>query len=494
MITALFLSPTVTYFGSCCEFHLICTFSVFPQNIYDVLKEISYEKIQVHHVDSQDAPNGGVLIVVTGSVKLSDKGTEFEDFVQTFLLNQRGSQQGQRRQFYVCNDILRYLPRRGDQGQPTRQNKQPDSMAASEDSSPFTATNAQEDPAAATKESKQSKVEKPRVDPPQEPNAKPEAPTADIPVEKAPSDDNQNPAQQASKKDDVKSKKDGASTAEPNAPTAKPAPATAADGDVPNGTSTGTGKKGKSKRNSRKEVKGGKWDTKKNGASAQGKEKPGEAPAEKEVATKAGTKSWAMRVRDSEARSQIAPQRSQPTSAAAASGPAQSQPAQKAAEKPASGESEYRTPVQRGRGGKMKGRGGKTGKSSFNYNDPENIALTLYVSGLPQEYEKSDIETKFGEFGKIREIQIPYPNYCFVHYYEKESVEAAIAARPISLKGEELKVDKRKPNNRNKMDHGRGRGRGRGRYRHAGRGEGKRMETGAKRGKRGGRDSRVVGS
>mmetsp|Transcript_6750 Transcript_6750/g.13401 ORF Transcript_6750/g.13401 Transcript_6750/m.13401 type:complete len:502 (-) Transcript_6750:410-1915(-) len=441
---------------------------VGQQNIYDVLKKISYEKIQVHHVDSQDAPNGGVLIVVTGSVKLADKGSDFEDFVQTFLLNQRGSQQGQRRQFYVCNDILRYLPRRGEKGQQIRQSKQPDSMTSTEDSSSFTATNAQEE--ASTQEAKQSKTEKPRIDAAQESNAKPEAPAADTPVEKAPSDDSQNPAQPASKKEDAKTKKGGAATAEANAP---PKPASTAESNVANGPTTTAGKKGKPKRNSRKEVKGGKWDTKKNGsAPAQEKDKSGEAPAEKEVATKAGTKSWAMRVRDSEARSQNTPQRTQPAAAPAAAAQP-TQPAQKAAEKPAPGESEFRTPGQRGRGGKMKGRGGKTGKSGFNYNDPENIALTLYVSGLPSEYEKSDIEAKFGEFGKIREIQIPYPNYCFVHYYEKESVEAAIAARPISLKGEELKVDKRKPNNRNKMDHARGRGRGRGRYRHAGRGEGK---------------------
>ncbi|GAB5367461.1 hypothetical protein AAMO2058_001232100 [Amorphochlora amoebiformis] len=455
------------------------------QNIYKVLETISYEKIIVDHVDSQGAPNGGVLIVVTGRLHLSGKGAEPEDFVQTFVLGQRGSQLGKTRQFYVCNDILRYLPR-------------PPQKAASisgkvEDTSSFKKTEETQKTDSIIMESKEKEaktIDKKEVPPP-EVEVKTQAETAveTVVVEKPtpkPSTE-QPPIEEEKPVEDATPVKP---ISEPSGPSSDSKEASKGDSpeeqtiQPPAPTAT---KKVKNPKRNRKDGNASKWESKKGG------EKENK-PVMKDTPVKAGPKSWAMRMRDSQARSQTAPAIANATpSPTTATTPAAVAPAKPVVDKAADVEVKS---TRGGRNGKKAGRGGKSGKSSFNFNDPENIALTLYVSNLPDGVEKVDIERKFAEFGTIREIQIPHPDhkYCFVHYSEKESVEAAIKARPVKLNGEELKVDKRRPSNRNKSsEHGRGRGRGRGRH-YRGRGDNsKRMDGGVKRGKRG-RDSRVVGS
>lgn len=62
-------------------------------------------------IDAQETINGGILLVVTGHIKLrmGDEGDQvMRKFVQTFFLN-NGAAAGKKRQFYVHNDVLRFL-------------------------------------------------------------------------------------------------------------------------------------------------------------------------------------------------------------------------------------------------------------------------------------------------------------------------------------------------------------------------------------------------
>jgi hypothetical protein len=63
-------------------------------------------------IDAQETINGGILLVVTGHIKLpsDDQGgqEDMKKFVQTFFLN-NGASAGKKRQFYVHNDVLRFL-------------------------------------------------------------------------------------------------------------------------------------------------------------------------------------------------------------------------------------------------------------------------------------------------------------------------------------------------------------------------------------------------
>lgn len=58
-------------------------------------------------IDAQESVDEGILMVVTGHMKLPGK-VEFESFVHTFFLN-NGAAKGKRKQFYVHNDILRVI-------------------------------------------------------------------------------------------------------------------------------------------------------------------------------------------------------------------------------------------------------------------------------------------------------------------------------------------------------------------------------------------------
>lgn len=58
-------------------------------------------------IDAQETINGGILLVVTGHMKLPD-AVKTKAFVHTFFLN-NGAPAGKKRQFYVHNDILRFI-------------------------------------------------------------------------------------------------------------------------------------------------------------------------------------------------------------------------------------------------------------------------------------------------------------------------------------------------------------------------------------------------
>lgn len=63
-------------------------------------------------IDAQETVNGGILLVVTGHVRLPQQDVINEDgmkrFVHTFFLN-NSAPVGKKRQFYVHNDVLRFL-------------------------------------------------------------------------------------------------------------------------------------------------------------------------------------------------------------------------------------------------------------------------------------------------------------------------------------------------------------------------------------------------
>jgi len=62
-------------------------------------------------IDAQETIQGGILLVVTGHMKLPDE-EKSKAFVHTFFLN-NGAPAGKKRQFYVHNDILRIVAESG---------------------------------------------------------------------------------------------------------------------------------------------------------------------------------------------------------------------------------------------------------------------------------------------------------------------------------------------------------------------------------------------
>lgn len=62
-------------------------------------------------IDAQETIQGGILLVVTGHMKLPD-AEKAKAFVHTFFLN-NGAPAGKKRQFYVHNDILRFVAESG---------------------------------------------------------------------------------------------------------------------------------------------------------------------------------------------------------------------------------------------------------------------------------------------------------------------------------------------------------------------------------------------
>eukprot|EP00979_Chaetoceros_neogracilis_P006232 scaffold1252_cov246-Chaetoceros_neogracile.AAC.4 len=64
-------------------------------------------------IDAQETINGGILLIVTGHIRLPCWKADGEDdgmkrFVHTFFLN-NGAPAGKKRQFYVHNDVLRFM-------------------------------------------------------------------------------------------------------------------------------------------------------------------------------------------------------------------------------------------------------------------------------------------------------------------------------------------------------------------------------------------------
>jgi hypothetical protein len=82
---------------------LVKLFGLCLQQIHQKVMSSDYSefKAEIKTVDSQDSLNGGVLVLVTGS--LSTKSTGKRNFVQSFFLAP------QEKGYFVLNDVFRYL-------------------------------------------------------------------------------------------------------------------------------------------------------------------------------------------------------------------------------------------------------------------------------------------------------------------------------------------------------------------------------------------------
>lgn len=74
---------------------------MFLQEIHSLLRSVSFSGIKVKTINSLESWNGGVLVVVSGSVKLKDF-SGWRDFVQTFFLAP------QEKGFFVLNDVFHF--------------------------------------------------------------------------------------------------------------------------------------------------------------------------------------------------------------------------------------------------------------------------------------------------------------------------------------------------------------------------------------------------
>lgn len=74
---------------------------MFLQEIHSLLLSVGFSGIKVKTINSLESWNGGVLVVVSGSVKLKDV-SGWRDFVQTFFLAP------QEKGFFVLNDVFHF--------------------------------------------------------------------------------------------------------------------------------------------------------------------------------------------------------------------------------------------------------------------------------------------------------------------------------------------------------------------------------------------------
>lgn len=118
-------------------------------------------------IDAQETIQGGILLVVTGHMKLPN-AKKTKAFVHTFLLN-NGAPAGKKRQFYVHNDILRVIgesdaePALEPESSPTPPTPQQlqDSTAPTAENSATLTTTVTEETAVAIVDAKNHKSEKP---------------------------------------------------------------------------------------------------------------------------------------------------------------------------------------------------------------------------------------------------------------------------------------------------------------------------------------------
>lgn len=92
-------------------------------------------------IDAQESINGGILLVVTGHIILPNQSAK--TFVHTFFLN-NGAAPGKKRQFYVHNDILRFLEEGGSHDETTTTTASEEEHAATTTSASGTTTGTDE--------------------------------------------------------------------------------------------------------------------------------------------------------------------------------------------------------------------------------------------------------------------------------------------------------------------------------------------------------------
>lgn len=432
--------------------------------IYEALQSADFasSKFRIMSVDSQDVPNGGVLVIVTGSLRV-DREAPAKAFVQTFVLGrmQVSNDDGTASTaLLVSNDVLRYLP--------PQSSRIPGSMSSE------AATNTDEAAAfggAVAPEGKKQQAAKTLA----------QRESAD---------------KSASGKSAAAQKQ--ASQARGGSAKAGTAPASSAETkktrQQKGKSAGGSGKASRSTRGSkqpnpkspkggrRKEIKGGKWGDAKdatNKPSAAGPSVP---------------KTWAARLvasRAADAPPAKAQEKSQQKAAAAAAKPAlAAATAVEAAGKEGPSTVDKDTDASFTVQSKKRKKNRKAGRPGFSssFNDPEVIAQSIYVS-LPAGTVRADIEACFASFGTIRDVSIPNPNYSFVRFSSREAIEAVIKAKPIRLKGEEVKVEKRRVSTKGRGEgRGRERGSGRGGRPNGGRSRGRGDRRGSGRGGKRGRD------
>lgn len=72
------------------------------QQIHSIIMSLNFTAIEIKTINSLDSWNGGILVMVSGSVKTKDYSAR-RSFVQTFLLAP------QEKGYFVLNDIFQYL-------------------------------------------------------------------------------------------------------------------------------------------------------------------------------------------------------------------------------------------------------------------------------------------------------------------------------------------------------------------------------------------------
>ena len=88
--------------------------------------------------------------------------------------------------------------------------------------------------------------------------------------------------------------------------------------------------------------------------------------------------------------------------------------------------------------------------------DPEDVIMRkVFVRSLPVGVQEEDIRASFSEFGELEEVRCPIPKaqenqdrkitYCFLTFVTSSAVDAAMEARPVTVKGKEVVVKRAFP-------------------------------------------------
>jgi hypothetical protein len=72
------------------------------QHIHNIVTSLNFATIEIKTINSLDSWNGGVIVMVTGVVKIKDVNRK-QKFVQTFFLAP------QEKGYFVLNDIFQYV-------------------------------------------------------------------------------------------------------------------------------------------------------------------------------------------------------------------------------------------------------------------------------------------------------------------------------------------------------------------------------------------------
>ena len=88
--------------------------------------------------------------------------------------------------------------------------------------------------------------------------------------------------------------------------------------------------------------------------------------------------------------------------------------------------------------------------------DPEDVIMRkVFIRNLPSGVQEEDIRDSFSAFGELEEVRCPMPKpqenqdrkitYCFLTFCQSSGVDAAMEARPVTVKGKEVVVKRAMP-------------------------------------------------